>query len=221
MTAGPLVGALLALYDVRAAFLAGSAAHLLLLLAVLRFVPGLGRSQDRQVPVGRLLMATLTHRGMFLFSVMTVLFTLLYSQLTTALPLRAAALAPQGASAAAATLFAVNGVGGVVLQLAWVAASRKVAAVNAFRWGTVLCGAGLMAAGFAGNLVWLNAAVVLFTLGEVLAMPAIDAVVAEIAPERALGSFYGMSSLAWAVGGVLGNTLGGWLSQQGSQGPLP
>lgn len=52
-------------------------------------------------------------------------------------------------------------------------------------------------------------------------MPAIDAVVADLAPESALGSFYGLSSLAWAVGGALGNTLGGWLSQRGGQGPLP
>lgn len=37
----------------------------------------------------------------------------------------------------------------------------------------------------------------------------------------ALGSFYGLSSLAWAVGGALGNTLGGWISQQETLGVLP
>jgi len=222
-TVGPMAGALLALFDVRAAFLAGSAAHVLLLLAVLRFVPRLGSAQDRQVCVGQLIAETFTHRTMGLFSVMTVLFTVLYSQLTTTLPLRAAMLAPDGDSAAAtaATLFAVNGIGGVALQLAWIAVSRRVAPLSAFRWGSALCGAGLMAAGFAVNLLWLYAAVLLFTLGEVLAMPAIDAVVAEIAPESALGSFYGLSSLAWAVGGAIGNTLGGWIFQQGNQGALP
>lgn len=222
-TVGPMAGAVLALYDVRSAFLAGSAAHLLLLLAVLRFVPRLGRSQDQRVRFGRLIMATLTNRAMWQFSVMTILFTVIYSQLTTTLPLRAATMAPHSASAAAvaATLFTVNGIGAVVLQLAWIPVSRKVASLNAFRWGAALCGAGLMAAGFAGDLVSLYAAVIVFTLGEVLAMPAIDAVIAEIAPERALGSYYGLSSLAWAVGGALGNTLGGWLSQQGHQGALP
>lgn len=221
-TLGPLVGAALALYDVRAAFLAGSAAHLLLLLAVLHFVPSLGHSRDRRVHVGRLIRATVTHRAMGLFSVMTVLFTVLYSQLTTTLPLRAASLAPEDASAAAAaTLFAVNGIAGVALQLAWIAASRRVAAPDAFRWGAALCGAGLMAAGYAGDLLALYAAVLLFTLGEVMVLPAIDAVVADLAPEDALGSFYGLSSLAWAVGGALGNTLGGWISQQETLGVLP
>jgi len=222
-TIGPMIGAALALYDVRAAFLAGSAVHFPLLLAVLRFVPKLDRSQEEQVLLGRLMLATVTDRAMILFSGMTILFTLLYSQLTVTLPLRAAALAPQGASAeaVAAALFAVNGIEAVVLQFVWLAVSRNVSALNAFRWGNALCGAGLMAAGLAGDLVSLYASVIAFTLGEVMAMPAIDAVVAGIAPERSLGSSYGLSSLAWAVGGALGNTMGGWLSQQGGRGALP
>ncbi|MEI2709427.1 MAG: MFS transporter [Chitinophagaceae bacterium] len=50
-----------------------------------------------------------------------------------------------------------------------------------------------------------------FSLGTVLAMPNAQTVTAEMSDERARGAYFGVSSLAMAVGGGLGHILGGTL----------
>jgi DHA1 family multidrug resistance protein-like MFS transporter len=220
-TLGPMAGAALALWDTRFAFLLGSITHVLLIIMVVLFVPRLGMQQARQVTFRELLRTMAVDRSLWLFCAMTILFTLIYSQLTITLPLRALALSPGGdagntatGAAVAASLFTVNGVGAIVLQFLWLPVAKRVPALTSFGWGSLLCGLGLLGAGMAPSLVYLYAAVLVFTLGEVLTMPALDTVIAEIAPPEAMGSYYGIFNLAWAVGSSLGNTFGGWLSDR-------
>jgi MFS transporter, DHA1 family, multidrug resistance protein len=211
-TLGPLLGAGLALYDARLAFVASAAAHGLLAAAVWRWVRTLGTEQGEARPTVRRLLRTLAaDRLLWRFAALAVLFTVLYSQLTLTLPLRAGQLAgPAAAGAAAASLFTVNAVSAIAMQAAWIPASTRVGAGTAFGLGALLCAAGIVGAGLAPSLPLLYAAVVVFTAGEILAFPAADTLVADLAPPSGLASYYGVFNLAWAAGAALGGVLGGW-----------
>jgi len=74
-------------------------------------------------------------------------------------------------------------------------------------------GLGLMALAHPGPdaILVMGASMVVFAAGRVLADPAKDVVIASLAPAGSLAAFFGVSFLALAVGGSIGNYLGGWL----------
>ncbi|HSV68041.1 MAG TPA: MFS transporter [Mycobacteriales bacterium] len=209
---GPLAGAALALYDIRAALAAAALAHLALAGLVWRHVADLGTEDGADRPTLRGLVRVMTaDRLLWRFGALTVLFMVLYSQLIVALPLHAGQLAGgDSAVAAAASLFTVNALACLALQALWLPLAGRVRAGTAFGMGAAFCAVGAVAAGIAPTLPLLYAAVLVFTVGEVLAFPAADTLVADIASPQSLASYYGVFNLAWALGGSLGGAVGGW-----------
>ncbi|WP_425426294.1 MFS transporter [Tuberibacillus calidus] len=53
--------------------------------------------------------------------------------------------------------------------------------------------------------------VVFFTLGEIIILPVINDLVAEIAPSQYLSTYYGFVDIGWALGATFGNLIGGIL----------
>jgi MFS family permease len=80
--------------------------------------------------------------------------------------------------------------------------------------GTIMLGAGFAANAAAGSFAALFAAMTVFTLGEMLAVPLVSTTVAGLAPEKMRGRYLGALSLAWAMGSLLGPQMGfalyGW-----------
>jgi DHA1 family multidrug resistance protein-like MFS transporter len=86
--------------------------------------------------------------------------------------------------------------------------------------GLLLTVAGIGSAAFAGGFAYLMAVtLIIFTLGQILIMPSIDTVVADYAPSGLAASYQGFAGLAAAVGGIIGNTMGGtvygWAREHG------
>jgi DHA1 family multidrug resistance protein-like MFS transporter len=75
--------------------------------------------------------------------------------------------------------------------------------------GVALMALGLGLVATADSVPVLATCVVIFTLGTLLATPTQLSVTAALADERALGSYFGVSSLALAFGGSLGHMAGG------------
>jgi DHA1 family multidrug resistance protein-like MFS transporter len=57
-----------------------------------------------------------------------------------------------------------------------------------------------------------------FSLGEIIVVPTLDILTANLAAASAIGGSFGLASLGWAVGGVLGSLVGGAGYQAASRG---
>ncbi|HYF95942.1 MAG TPA: MFS transporter [Symbiobacteriaceae bacterium] len=146
------------------------------------------------------------------FTGVTTLSWALFSQLALAVPLYASRVL--GLEASIGLLWTASSLVVIALQ---VPVSRYVSGrlpvMTAMAIGAVLLGAGLGLVGPARSFAGLLGAVLVFVLGEMLLMPSVDAAVSAMAPEAAVGSYFGMASFAWGLGEGIGNLAGGGLMQ--------
>ena len=90
----------------------------------------------------------------------------------------------------------------------------------------VVIGISLMALGigslmFATSTVLFLSSVALFSFGGLLAAPNVQTTAAQLANPKLLGSYFGVNALSLAVGGGLGNLIGGTLYQTSLQLQIP
>lgn len=105
-------------------------------------------------------------------------------------------------------LMAVNGLMIVFLELPLTSLTRRGPETRVMAAGYALVGLGL-ALGMLGNgLPVLVAVVVVFTLGEMIALPVAHSYIASIAPEDMRGRFMGVLGVAWSAATMLGPTAG-------------
>ncbi|MCT8139262.1 MFS transporter [Anaerobacillus sp. CMMVII] len=74
---------------------------------------------------------------------------------------------------------------------------------------------GLIILGFSSNLVGIYCSVIVFTFGQMFIQPMISKQIADIAPQTLIASYFGFNGLALAIGGMVGNLLGGMLYDLG------
>lgn len=109
-------------------------------------------------------------------------------------------------------LFTANAV--IVLSLQYALIARVGGRLGG--WTVCALGATILAIGFT-VLALLHATgalllfTVLFSLGELLIVPMLDTLASEISPMVTVGGYLGFVSLGWAIGGLVGNLLGGTL----------
>lgn len=142
------------------------------------------------------------------------------TQFFLTLPLTAVAL-----SGRAETVAWVTGINSAVtLVLGYPAprlASRRMGARGALVAGVGVTALGLLGVGLARSTPMLLAAVVVFAAGTTLVRPMEQTVAAGLANRAALGSYFGVAALSVAVGGGLGNVVGGYLFDVGRQTGFP
>ncbi len=204
---GPVVGGLLA--GVNFSYVSWTSAALFLLAFAVTMVglPG-GLSGPRGEKVR--MRTVFADRAFLRYCALAASLWLLVSQLYLVVPVRARDVLPNAAGiglvySAAAVLMVVT-----MLPLSKLTASRM-------RPGQVLAlGALSLASGIAVMGLWdtvggLFVGVGLFTIGQILAQPTMNAVASTYASEGSVASYFGVQGLAFAIGGVIGNTLGGFL----------
>ena len=166
---------------------------------------------------GQTLRRVARHRTFLVFTALMTGYWLLHNQVYIAVPLRAVQVV--GGAGVVGVLYAVNAAAGLALQVPVVRLSaRWLSPPGAVALGVAVMGAGLGLMGLAGApetelgaVAVMAASMVVFAAGRALVEPMKDVVTAELAPPDALGVFFGVSFLALAVGGSVGNYLGGWL----------
>lgn len=135
-------------------------------------------------------------------------FWFLYSQLLVTLPL--VALRLSGNKDAAGFLYALSAAVAILFQ--YPVARLVFPRVSPFRSisiGLLLMAAGVFFAGTASGFVVMMVFIAAYGLGRLLVEPQQQVVVGEVAPDHALGAYYGFGQLALAIGGSLGTSLGG------------
>lgn len=108
-------------------------------------------------------------------------------------------------------IISLNGALVVLFELPLTTITKHWVARRAMAIGYVLIGLGFASNAFARTIPLLVLTTVLFTLGEIIAMPVSTAYVSNLAPEDKRGLYMGVYGLTWSLAFVAGPTAGLWL----------
>jgi len=215
-TLGPLLDVALLPYSFQWVGIASGAFFFAAFALSACLLPSLrGAPPDQQPPSLAETLHTVSRNRVFLiFTALLAGYWLLHNQVYVAVPLRAVQIS--GSADVIGVLYTVNAVAGLALQYPLVSLmSRWLSPATSVAVGVGVMGGGLglMALAHPGPdaILVMGASMVVFAAGRVLADPAKDVVIASLAPAGSLAAFFGVSFLALAVGGSIGNYLGGWL----------
>lgn len=209
MTIGPMLGALLLRFSFSLVALTAAACFFVAGLVTLWMMPQV------QVAVGgqRLTYGVglaLRDRRFMAFNGLLMAYWFMWVQLTLSLPLQAKAVS--GTADAVSWVYMLNAGMSVLLQYPVLRlAERRLRPMSILVLGMLLMALGLGGVALATSVPGLLLCVAGFSLGGLLAMPSQQTVKAELANPVALGSYFGVSALALAFGGGLGNYVGGLL----------
>ena len=105
-------------------------------------------------------------------------------------------------------IISLNGALIVFCELPLTAFTRRFPARKVMAVGYVLIGVGFGLNYFAHTIPALVACMIIFTLGEMLALPMASAYVADLAPTHMRGRYMGVNGMTWALALILGPLLG-------------
>jgi len=219
MAIGPLLGAALLRVDFAVVALVGAGCFTLNLVQTIVMLPPVRVS----VEPGRFgygIGLVLRDRPFLTYTLLLMGFWFMWVQLSISLPLVAAQLT--GTSDSVGLIYAVNAILTIGLQYPLL----RFLTPRARPLALLTLGIGLMSGGLGGvalahSLAALIVCVIVFSVGALLVQPTQQTVIASLADPAALGSYFGFSSLALALGGGLGNFSGGLLYGLGQQYAIP
>jgi DHA1 family multidrug resistance protein-like MFS transporter len=209
MSIGPLLGALLLRLDFGLVCFAAAACFLLTFLVTWLFLPAVQVAvEQQQFSYGLRLVAR--DRPFILFTVLLMGYWFMWVQLMISLPLIAVELS--GRNDSIGLIYTLNAGLTIVLQYPLLRlAERWLRPLPILVLGLTLMALGLGVIALVQSLPALLICVVLFAIGVLLAAPTQQTVTAALSDPRALGTYFGASSMALAFGGGIGNFVGGWL----------
>jgi len=219
MTIGPLVGSLLLETDFALVCFVSAICFAVAGVVTLLWLPTVRVALGQQ-PAGHGIMLAARNQPFVLFTLLLCGYWFMWVQLSISLSLAAQRWGvpllptPWGDFNinGVAWIYGLNAGLTVVLQYPVLRlAERWLRSMPIVVVGTVLMALGLGFVAFTGSLATLLICVALFSVGAMLVQPTQQTVTAELADPSALGSYFGASALALALGGGLGNFLGGWL----------
>jgi DHA1 family multidrug resistance protein-like MFS transporter len=222
MTTGPLVGVMLIKLDFKVVGLVSASIYLVCFVMLLVFVPPIPPAAanlgQRHGPaqIFSQLGIVWQNRPFVIISAMLAGYYVLYAQINITLPLFTAKLT--GTEDNIALIYGVSSGLAIFFQYFSVKLLGKwFQPVTVIGIGTGLAGLGLALVALATNLPTLLVCVVIYSLGRLVVEPMAYTITANYATDETMASYFGFSSLALAVGGILGNLLGGWLFDLGNQ----
>jgi DHA1 family multidrug resistance protein-like MFS transporter len=218
ITAGTQLGALLLGFSFQLVAVLGGVCYLLIFLMILLWLPAVQVAERGGAFRG--LHLAFRDRPFLQFTGFMGGHQFMGAQFSITLPLVATAIA--GNPSAVAWVYAVNSAIAVVLGYPVPRfVERRVGAARGLIIGVVVTAVGLVLIGFSRDTLTLLLAVVVYSLGIVLARPTEQTVAAGLANPIALGSYFGVAALSVAFGGGLGSYAGGLLYDLGERLGLP
>jgi MFS family permease len=152
------------------------------------------------------------------FSGLAFLTATVFLQHTSSLPI---AMARDGlAPGVFGVVIALNGVLIVAGQLFLSRPAARVDATHMMAIAAVVIGAGFGFTAWAHTAWMYGVAVVIWTIGEMIQMPSVATLLAELSPAHLRGRYQGVFQLSWGVAGFLAPVLGGWVLQHRGGTPL-
>lgn len=218
-TVGPLIGVLLIRYDFEVVGLGSAAFFLMAFFVTLIFLPSISVCTTTQTVRAGLSLA-LHDTAFVIFTVLMMGFWFMWVQLSIAMPLQMKHLT--GSDSSVGIMFTVSAVLSIVLQVpALKLAERFLRSTLIIVVGMVCMAFGMALVAAGQGLILFYVSLFFFSLGSVLATPSTQTVTAEMADGRARGAYFGVGSLAMAVGGGMGHVLGGTLVDVAARQQMP
>lgn len=206
-TVGPLLGALLISVDFHLVGLTSASFFFMAFLVTAVYLPNIAVSQGNQT-MSKGLNLAFHDRAFITYLVLMMGFWFMWVQLSIALPLQAKALTNSNSSVG--WLLTVNAISALLLQIpALKLAQKYLKPLPMLILGIFIMAMGLGSVALVTSIWHLYAAISFFALGTVLVMPNAQTVVAKMANPSARGAYMGVSSLSLAIGGGIGQILGG------------
>lgn len=222
-TVGTQLGALLIRTDFRMVCLAAAVTYVLIFFSEILLLPNVAVSsriqalaENEATDTESGLRAVFRDRVFMRFLLLLTGYWFAFSQFGLTMVLVAADIT--GSDASVSWLYAVNTV--ITVGLGYFLPrilERWLSPVGLLVSGMVILGLGLLLVGFATNTPALLFASAIFAIGSVLARPGQETVTANLAKPAARGTYFGVASLSLAVGGGIGNLLGGSLYDLGTK----
>ncbi|MBL0389290.1 MFS transporter [Tumebacillus sp. ITR2] len=205
---GPLAGGLLILVDPALPFTAGGAVMIALSLVMFLFR---GQYQTERTTTRMLasLRSILKQRAFLLYIGAMILFWALFTQLTVSIPIQVFRAVHDETYVSA--VFMMNGIAGIVLMFFLRNLFETRAPLLLLRLGVLFMSVSFFLIPMFATLLWLILCILVYTMGETLALPASDLVVSEFGAAENTGAYFGMFEISTAVGGTIGNYLGAYL----------
>jgi MFS family permease len=146
------------------------------------------------------------------FSLLTLLFGLVYMQAFVTLPLdmQQHGLGPSGYGIASAA-------NGILIVLITIQLSSRIAKwppLVAMAGAAVLLGIGFGANAWAASLPGFTAAVIIWTFGEIIGAAVSPTIIANLAAPELRGLYQGIYGSAWGLAFFIGPVLGGWIFER-------
>ncbi|MCG8353611.1 MAG: MFS transporter [Chloroflexales bacterium] len=209
MSIGPLLGALLLRLDFGMVCFAAAACFLLTFLVTWLFLPAVQVAAEQQeFSYGLRLVAR--DRPFILLTALLMGYWFMWVQLMISLPLVAVELS--GSNDSIGLIYTLNAGLTIALQYPLLRlAERWLRPLPILVLGLTFMALGLGVIALVQSFPALLICIVLFAIGVLLAAPTQQTVTAALADPRALGTYFGVSSMALAFGGGIGNFVGGWL----------
>jgi DHA1 family multidrug resistance protein-like MFS transporter len=215
MVLGPLLGALLIKFDFSLVVLAATFCYFVTFFVMLALLPPVRVATERRGMWDGVGLA-LRDRPFMLFNMLLMGYWFMWVQITISLPLIAKDIS--GKSESVSWIYMLNAGMSVLLQYPLLRlAERWLRPLPILIMGMALMAVGLGNVALAHSIPALLLCVACFSAGALLATPSQQTVTAELANPAALGSYFGVNSLALALGGGLGNLSGGVLYGLGQQ----
>lgn len=218
-TIGPMLGALLIAVNFSVVGLASAGFFFVAFVVAAVFLPNTAVSNGSQ-SAKQGLNSAFHDRAFLTYTVLMMGFWFMWVQLSIALPLQAKAMTHSNSSVG--MLMTVNAISAILLQVpALRLAQRYLLPLPTLIVGIVAMAVGLGSISLASSVWHLYTAVCFFALGTVLVLPNAQTVAATMADPQARGAYFGVNSLALAVGGGIGQVVGGTMVDVAAKWQLP
>jgi DHA1 family multidrug resistance protein-like MFS transporter len=208
VTIGTQLGAFLIRFDFRLVCLAAGSAYFIILFVVWLLLPPLRVSSGAAAGSLSGLAVALRDRTFVRFMLLMSGYWFAWTQFSLTITLAATEIA--GTTAAVSWIYLVNTIVTVGLGFvlpAWL--GRWLPPIQLTIWGMAVLSIGLGMVGFATSTVMVLAAAAVFSLGAVISRPGQETVTANLADPAFRGTYFGVAFLSMAIGGGLGNLVGG------------
>jgi len=208
---GPAAGAALVVaYSIKVLFLFGALILLGAFFMNLIFIPETKPEDTGESVTFRKVLAVSRDRPFLMICSMSAVLFLCMTQFMSALPVYMVADLDQDESSVG-LLWTISGLMIVLLQL-WVTSQMvKFKRSAVLMVGQIVLGAGIGLIYLATDLLTLSACIIVMTLGELMYMSILGAIVADMAPEERRGIYMGFSGFMQTLGWGVGMFLGLWM----------
>lgn len=218
-TVGTQLGAMLIGYDFALVCLGGAVAFFIVFLVMLIMLPPISASIGGDTAISGL-RTVLRDRTFIRYVAIVAGYWFAWTQFGLTITL--AAVVITGTERAVGWIYLVNAA--VTIALGYTlprVLERWLSPLQMQIMGIATIGGGLLLVGLAGGTPGVLLAAGVFALGAVMARPGQETVLANLAHPSARGTYFGFAALALAVGGGLGNYLGGVVYDLGGDGTSP